>query len=80
MVALGGWGHYWGPVLGAAIFTLVPELLHKFQDAELLVFGIGMILVLLYLPGGVAGLAERFAGRRRASPISNVAAATRDPR
>ncbi len=55
MVALGGWGHYWGPVLGAAVFTVVPELLHKFQDAELLVFGIGMILVLLYLPGGLAG-------------------------
>ena len=43
MVALGGWGHYWGPVLGAAVFTAVPELLHEFQDAELLVFGIGMV-------------------------------------
>ena len=60
MVALGGWGHYWGPVLGAAVFTVVPELLHKFQDAELLVFGIGMVLVLLYLPGGLAGAPQRW--------------------
>jgi len=60
MVALGGWGHYWGPVLGAALFTVVPELLHRFQDAELLVFGIGMVLVLLYLPGGLAGAPQRW--------------------
>ena len=39
MVALGGWGHYWGPLFGAAVFTAVPELLRRFQDAELLVFG-----------------------------------------
>ena len=56
MVALGGWGHYWGPVLGAIIFTGVPELLRKFQDAELLVFGAGMIVVLLFLPQGLVGL------------------------
>lgn len=55
MVALGGWGRYWGPLFGAAVFTAVPELLRKFQDAELLVFGAGMIVVLLYLPTGIAG-------------------------
>jgi branched-chain amino acid transport system permease protein len=60
MVALGGWGHFWGPVLGAALFTVVPELLHRFQDAELLVFGIGMVLVLLYLPDGLAGVPQRW--------------------
>jgi len=71
MVALGGWGHYWGPVFGAALFTAVPELLRRFQDAELLVFGVGMIVVLLFLPSGVAGVSERIrarpAGRRAAS-------------
>jgi branched-chain amino acid transport system permease protein len=64
MVALGGWGHYWGPLFGAALFTAVPELLRRFQDAELLVFGLGMVIVLLFLPDGIAGLGQRLRPRR----------------
>ena len=63
MVALGGWGHYWGPLFGAAVFTVVPELLRRFQDAELLVFGLGMLVVLLFLPDGIAGLGQRWRER-----------------
>ncbi|MEP6941766.1 MAG: branched-chain amino acid ABC transporter permease [Betaproteobacteria bacterium] len=80
MVALGGWGHYWGPVLGAALFTAVPELLHRFQDAELLVFGIGMVLVLLYLPGGLAGAPHRWRKLLGASRHSEVVPVARLPR
>lgn len=69
MVALGGWGYYWGPLFGAAVFTAVPELLRQFHDSELLVFGVGMILVLLYLPGGISGIAARLTGARRNSRL-----------
>lgn len=55
MVALGGWARYWGPVFGALIYTAVPELLRDLHDIELFVFGACMIVVLLFLPGGVAG-------------------------
>jgi branched-chain amino acid transport system permease protein len=71
MVALGGWGSYWGPVFGALIYTAMPELLRRFQDAELFLFGLCMIVVLLYLPGGIAGV---FA-RRRAGARAGAAAA-----
>lgn len=54
MVALGGAGTFWGPFFGALIFTAVPELLRSLQDAELLIFGLCMIVVLLYFPGGIA--------------------------
>lgn len=64
MVALGGWGHYWGPIYGALIYTAMPELLQRFQDAELFVFGACMIVVLLYLPGGVAGAVQALGERR----------------
>ena len=60
MVAIGGWGHFWGPVCGAAMFTAMPELLRRVQDAELFVFGVCMVLVMLFLPGGIASVAERF--------------------
>lgn len=68
MVALGGSGLYWGPFFGAIIFTAVPELLRKFQDVELLVFGLCMIVVLLFFPGGIASLL----GRRAARPAAGA--------
>jgi ABC-type branched-subunit amino acid transport system permease subunit len=38
-------------------------LLRKFQDAELLVFGAGMIVVLLFLPQGLVGLRSLWSRR-----------------
>ena len=63
MVALGGWGHFWGPVFGALIYTAVPELLRAFKDLEIFVFGLSMVLVLLFFPDGIAGALSRL-GRR----------------
>ncbi len=63
MVAIGGWGTFWGPFLGALLFTAMPELLRKVHDAELLIFGLSMVLVLLYFQGGLVGLLGRL--RRR---------------
>lgn len=70
MVALGGWGRYWGAFFGALIFTAVPELLHAFQDLELFLFGLSMIVVLMFSQGGIAGLLSRLRdawARRRAA-------------
>jgi branched-chain amino acid transport system permease protein len=72
MVALGGWGSFWGPVFGALIYTAMPELLREFHDAELFMFGLCMIVVLLYLPGGVAGLFVRRQTRPRRAPAEEA--------
>jgi len=68
MVALGGSGTYWGPCLGALIYTAVPQLLLNYEDAELMLFGLGMLVVLIVFPGGLAGvpdaLRRRFASWR----------------
>ncbi|MGP0093175.1 MAG: branched-chain amino acid ABC transporter permease [Xanthobacteraceae bacterium] len=70
MVALGGSGTYWGPLLGALIYTTVPQLLLGYEDAELMLFGLGMLVVLIVFPGGLASvpnaLARRFRPRGRA--------------
>jgi branched-chain amino acid transport system permease protein len=58
MVALGGWGRYGGAFLGALIYTGAPELLRTFQDAQLLIFGAGMIAVLLFFPSGLVGAGD----------------------
>lgn len=62
MAAVGGFGRYWGGFLGALLFTALPELMRGMHDAELLVFGVAMIVVVGFLPGGLAGL--RWPGRR----------------
>lgn len=59
MVAVGGWGHYWGPIFGALIYTAVPELLRTFKDLEIFVFGLSMVVVLLFFPDGIAGALSR---------------------
>lgn len=69
MVALGGSGTYWGPLAGALIYTALPQLLLDYEDAELMLFGLGMLVVLIASPTGIAGLpaALRKRLRRRAS-------------
>lgn len=63
MVAIGGSGQFWGPVFGALIYTAVPQLLLDYDDVELLLFGLAMILVLVAAPTGVAGAATALVRR-----------------
>jgi branched-chain amino acid transport system permease protein len=68
MVAIGGSGLYWGPLFGALIFTAVPPLLLEYEDAELMLFGFAMLVVLIASPTGIAGLPailRRWLARRR---------------
>ena len=72
MVALGGTGHWWGAFLGALIYTVLPEVLRSFGDLELLIFGVSLILVLLFFPRGMGGaldlLCAKIAGLRSRGP------------
>jgi branched-chain amino acid transport system permease protein len=56
MVAIGGTGLYWGPIFGALIYTAVPQLLLEYEDVELMLFGLAMLVVLIASPTGLAGL------------------------
>lgn len=62
MVALGGWGRFWGGLWGALILTVVPEFLRVFEDLEIFVFGAAMVVVLLFFPQGLAGALEKLKG------------------
>jgi branched-chain amino acid transport system permease protein len=42
-----------GPVIGAIVLTLLPELLRSIGDARLLVYGVSLTLVVLFMPGGI---------------------------
>jgi len=53
MAVLGGTGGLAGPVLGAAILTLLPELLRGLQEFRTLVNGAVLVLIVLFLPRGL---------------------------
>ncbi len=56
MVAVGGSGSFWGPVFGALLYTIVPQLLLDYDDLEMMLFGGAMLVVLIGFPGGIATL------------------------
>ena len=58
MVVVGGSGRFYGPVLGAAIALLLPELLRDLKDWYLAVFGFVVVLMMIWLPGGLLSLRE----------------------
>jgi branched-chain amino acid transport system permease protein len=53
MVVLGGIGGLIGPMLGAAILTLLPELLRFLHEFRGIFNGLVLVLVVLFLPKGI---------------------------
>ena len=67
IVVVGGLGTRFGPIIGAIIVVLLPQVLTSFGEAETIVYGLFILLFLLFLPHGLSGLLERrdwFASRR----------------
>lgn len=52
-VVLGGVNNMWGPVLGAAVMTLLPEYFRVLADWRPTVFGLAVLVLLLFRPDGL---------------------------
>jgi branched-chain amino acid transport system permease protein len=52
---LGGMDVFYGPLLGAAILTLLPEYLRVIQEWRIEFYGVIMILVMIFRPQGILG-------------------------
>lgn len=52
-VLIGGTGFLYGPVVGAVIFTIVPQFLNLDANVKVLVFSLGIIVVMMVAPGGL---------------------------
>lgn len=50
---LGGTRSFWGPLVGAGILTILPELFRFLGDYRLAFNGLVLLLVVLYLPNGI---------------------------
>jgi len=60
MAVIGGLGSEAGALLGAFFLAAAPELLRQFKDAEMVIYGVILVLCMLFLPGGLAGLGRRW--------------------
>jgi branched-chain amino acid transport system permease protein len=69
---LGGAGTLVGPIVGAVLLLGAQELFKtKFQESHLLIYGILIVVVVLFLPEGLVG---GFEHRRKKKPMQAVAA------
>lgn len=57
---LGGLGYaIWGPVVGSAVMTFFPESIRMTGEVSYIFTGALLILLIMFLPGGLLGLLER---------------------
>jgi len=60
MAIFGGMGQFYGPILGAAIFAYLEEvLLTRFPYYYMLMFGIILVVAIAYMPDGLVGLIQK---------------------
>jgi branched-chain amino acid transport system permease protein len=75
MAVIGGIGTILGPALGAIVFVMIQEfLLATYPQLYLGLYGLLLVLVILFEPLGIAGLLLRIARRLGYQPAAGVAA------
>ena len=74
VVMVGGAATFWGPIVGALIMVFLAEVIRSLPHigaAHQTIFGIILILIIMFLPNGVVGdfgkLLKPFVGRRTSS-------------
>ncbi|MBL8670340.1 MAG: branched-chain amino acid ABC transporter permease, partial [Alphaproteobacteria bacterium] len=68
MVIVGGKGTIPGPIIGAAVYVGLLELLRASGPWRMLVFAVLLTLSVIFLPGGIASLAARLRRRKGGAP------------
>lgn len=59
MVIIGGAGTIVGPIVGAVIFTFLPEFLRALADYRMAIFGLIMITGINFMPDGIYGVWQK---------------------
>ena len=71
-VVVGGTNTFWGPIIGVSVMHTLFELSRPLIEIRPMFFGLAMILVLIFLPGGIEGviskIMRRLQGRQAVLP------------
>ena len=60
MVVLGGIGHVWGGIIGAIVVTIIYDLTREYYQYQLLLFGMVIVLTVMFMPTGIGGIIDRY--------------------
>ena len=72
MVLVGGMGSLWGSVFGALLLTVLPELLHGVKEYNTLVYGIVLMIVLVFFPQGLFPAIAGFLGKKKGEGLPSI--------
>lgn len=78
VLAVGGLGSVWGPVLGSVLITGLPEVLEMDPHIKLIVYGAVLLFVTVVFPRGLASIGGVIARRFRAAAAPASPAAEAD--
>jgi branched-chain amino acid transport system permease protein len=70
IMVLGGIRTVFGVLIGTAIMKSIPEVLESFLDYQMVTRGAILIVLLLYMPQGLIGVAKNILGRLRVGRIT----------
>ena len=73
MVVFGGLGHIWGGIIGAVIITIVYDLTRPLYEYQLFIFGLTIVLTILFMPKGIGGFIDKYFIDRRFKKKQGVA-------
>jgi len=76
MNVVGGMGTLAGPVVGALVFTVMPELLRGFAEYKEFLSGGLLLLFLVFFPEGLVGMLDRLGDKLVRSAPAGTASAT----
>ncbi len=65
MNVIGGVGGLAGPLIGATFLTALPEFLRGWVEIQRLLYGLVLVLVMLFVPGGLMEVGRRLLSSRR---------------
>ncbi|MEG2434364.1 MAG: branched-chain amino acid ABC transporter permease, partial [Acinetobacter sp.] len=63
MLLFGGSGSFSGPIIGATVITVMTEMLQRFSQYQTLIYGVFILLVVLYMPGGLVKLGAELSSK-----------------
>ena len=75
MVVFGGIGHIWGGVIGAIVVTIIDDLTQDYYTYRMVIFGMIIVLTVMFMPRGIGGIIDDFFMRRRFKAIREATAA-----
>jgi branched-chain amino acid transport system permease protein len=66
MIIVGSVSTIWGAILGAVVITLLPNVLEEFDAYKTLIYGVLIVLIMIFMPNGlIQFLVDRVAAMRR---------------